>query len=790
MPASDEGATQPPPEPTLLELARKKFATFSPAEEELFRAAQEGRGVSRLTGDEKEDNPGNAANWDADRIVRGECIAWLCTDTQASALVTYRGLELYGMRIDADVNLNDAEIKFPLKAWMCAFSGDVLLQNAQLKGLYLLGCLLKSLNAGGANIRGAVLLCDEFEAEGEVNLMRATIDGNLECDGQLSNPKGRALSADGTKIGGSVFLKNGFKAEGEVNLLGTTIGGDLDCKGAQLSNPKGRALNANRTKIGGSVFLNDGFQAEGEVNLWGATIEGELDCAGGARLSNAEGNALSADGINIGGSVFLRDGFHAEGEVSLSGATIDGDMDCTGGAQLSNAEGYALRADGMKVRGSVVLKNGFGAEGEVNLAGTTIDGNLECDGQLSNAKGWALRADGIKIGSSVFLRDGFQAEGEVNLTGAAIDGDLDCAGAQLSNAKGWALSAGRMKVGGSVFLRNGFRAEGEVRLAGATINVTLDCAKAQFSNSSGRALAVEASKALTVEASKIGGGVLFRDGFQAQGEISLFGATIRELQIVDVLEAEQTILDLRFAEVGTFWDDEKSWPKAGNLLLDGFRYERLYEESPLQAGSRIKWLRRQPPGKFLAQPYEQLAAVLRQMGHDRDARLVMIEKNRERARFTRFPLEAWWWYNVFGRLIGYGYAPLRAFAMSVAMILLGTFLFHLGDVGGLVTPATENAYAKAPNGQLELDKSGRPKVVEDYPVFHAFVYSIESFIPLIKFDQTANWRPNANRSSEISIFHRQVPTGRLLRYYLYCHIAAGWLLTSLWVGAVTGLVKS
>src|SRR6266567_1986909 len=429
MPASDEGATQPPPEPTLLELARKKFATFSPAEEELFRAAQEGRGVSRLTGDEKEDNPGNAANWDADRIVRGECIAWLCTDTQASALVTYRGLELYGMRIDADVNLNDAEIKFPLKAWMCAFSGDVLLQNAQLKGLYLLGCLLKSLNAGGANIRGAVLLCDEFEAEGEVNLMRATIDGNLECDGQLSNPKGRALSADGTKIGGSVFLKNGFKAEGEVNLLGTTIGGDLDCKGAQLSNPKGRALNANRTKIGGSVFLNDGFQAEGEVNLWGATIEGELDCAGGARLSNAEGNALSADGINIGGSVFLRDG--------------------------------------------------FGAEGEVNLAGTTIDGNLECDGQLSNAKGWALRADGIKIGSSVFLRDGFQAEGEVNLTGAAIDGDLDCAGAQLSNAKGWALSAGRMKVGGSVFLRNGFRAEGEVRLAGATINVTLDCAKAQ-----------------------------------------------------------------------------------------------------------------------------------------------------------------------------------------------------------------------------------------------------------------------------------------------------------------------
>lgn len=69
--------------------------------------------------------------------------------------------------------------------------------------------------------------------------------------------------------------------------------------------------------------------------------------------------------------------------------------------------------------------------------------------------------------------------------------------------------------------------------------------------------------------------------------------------------------------------------------------------------------------------------------------------------------------------------------------------------------------------------------------------SLESFIPLIKFDQSANWTPNANRRADISIFHVQVPfTGRFLRYYLYCHIAAGWLLTSLWVGAVTGLVKS
>ena len=130
MPAGDQGLTQQPPDSTLLKLARKKFAPLSPAEERLFRAAQEGRAASALAGNKKEDDPANAANWNADRVVRGECIAWLCTEPQASVLVTYRGLELHGMRVDADLDLNNAEIKFPLTAWKCAFSGNVFLRDA------------------------------------------------------------------------------------------------------------------------------------------------------------------------------------------------------------------------------------------------------------------------------------------------------------------------------------------------------------------------------------------------------------------------------------------------------------------------------------------------------------------------------------------------------------------------------------------------------------------------------------------------------------------------------------
>lgn len=573
------------PEPALLALAREKFGALSDAEEELFRAAQEGRSASALSRDKRENNPSDAVNWDADRVVRAKCISWVCTDPQASALVSYRGLELQGMRIDGWLDLGSADIQFPFWAWKCAFSEDISLQDAQLRGFSLLDCRIKGLNANGASIEDDVFVRGGCKTEGEVDLLGAKIGGNLDCSGaQFSNVGGLALIASGAQIRGPVFLSDGFKAEGEVNLVGTKIGGILDCKDAEFSNVKGMALNASAARVDGSVFLR-GSKAEGEVNLLRTAINGNLDCSG-ARFFNATGLALTVEGAQIESNVFLCDGFKAEGKVNLMGATID------------------------------------------------------------------------------------------------------------------------------------------------------------------------------------------------------------TLLIRGVLEAKQTTFDLRLTQVKTFWDDEKSWPGAGSLFLDGFRYERLYEDAPFEANKRKKWLSLQPRDRFRPQPYEQLAAVLRQMGHERDARQVMIEKNRERARLTRFRQQGWWWYNLLGRLIGYGYAPWRAFAMSLGMILLGYFLFYLGSTHDLISPANDYAYAKAPNGQVILEDGGK-KISEEYPVFHSFYYSLESFTPLLKLDQSAHWRPNANHGAEIPLFRFWAPrTGELLRYYLYFHIAAGWVLTSLWVGAITGLVKT
>ena len=72
--------------------------------------------------------------------------------------------------------------------------------------------------------------------------------------------------------------------------------------------------------------------------------------------------------------------------------------------------------------------------------------------------------------------------------------------------------------------------------------------------------------------------------------------------------------------------------------------------------------------------------------------------------------------------------------------------------------------------------------MKSYPEFNAFIYSLESFVPLVKFDQSDNWKCDANRGTR---WCRRLAVGSLLRCYWWLHIISGWVLKALWVGAVT-----
>lgn len=50
---------------------------------------------------------------------------------------------------------------------------------------------------------------------------------------------------------------------------------------------------------------------------------------------------------------------------------------------------------------------------------------------------------------------------------------------------------------------------------------------------------------------------------------------------------------------------------------------------PLPAAERVRWIRRTGDG-YLPQPYEQLAAAYRKLGHEDEARTVLLARQRHR----------------------------------------------------------------------------------------------------------------------------------------------------------------
>ena len=236
-------------------------------------------------------------------------------------------------------------------------------------------------------------------------------------------------------------------------------------------------------------------------------------------------------------------------------------------------------------------------------------------------------------------------------------------------------------------------------------------------------------------------------------------------------------------------NEQASRLTAGKLRVDGFVYDQIDDDASPNAEAQLSWVDRQPRNRFLSQPYEQLAAVLGKMGLEEDERKVMVAKNKNKAAHLHWR-PAWLWYGLLGKLIGYVYRPWRAFIISLILIGIGWLVFQLGYHSNLFIPTGDKAYVVEKDGTRRL-KNGMPQISEDYPKFNAFVYSMESFVPLVKMGISDRWTPNAHRGTSLRLGIATLPrTGSLLRYYLWFHMITGWVLSALWVGGITGLVKT
>jgi hypothetical protein len=543
-----------------------------------------------------------------------------------------------------------------------------------------------------------------------------------------------------------------------------------------------------------SLILADPFVAQGEVRLTGARIGGYLDCTGGTFNNppqegvSGSGVAIRANGIDVKGKISC-DHLNATGAVLLTGAQVGGDFSCVEAGfsnppeyKLNENGGIALEANRIHVRGGLFL-NRANVLGELQIFDAQIGGSLDCSsgafknpleknplGKILLGSGKAISADGINITSAVFLR-GVTAVGEVRLPGAQLGGNLDCTGGTFNNPpqegvseSGVAIQATGIVVKSAVFLTDGFRAVGVVTMENARITGAFLCGRGNF---------------------------------------------------------DRATLDLTDASAATLNDSVAVWPSKGQLSLDGFVYGRI-SSGPINVDERLAWLALQTQAPFRPRPYLQLARVMRESGDENGAKRVLIEMEDRLWEDSNWrPLLKW--------TVAYGYDPLRAFWWAAGLTVLGWVIYRRSYVAGSIIPSDKEA--------LDRFTEAGGQVPPNYPRFSPLIYSIENSLPLVKLGQVDKWQPcpprlcisaqkepaakRAGRAHSswlpgrlrlafAGLSHRvgsiwklkprwvhnssawilkKTTSPRFVIWFLWFQILLGWLLATLFVAGVSGIVR-
>jgi hypothetical protein len=482
---------------------------------------------------------------------------------------------------------------------------------------------------------------------------------------------------------------------------------------------------------------------------------------------------LDLEGCRIPRDIGLKD-CHFEAGPVLRSAIIDSLF-------LDGSTLPGLYADRLEARGGLTLR-GSVVKGEIRLAGASIGGAVECDGLTLERPGTVVLAAGGLSANGVHLR-GASVRGGIDLSGARLVAGIEGQGLVLAHPEAVALNADSIDTGSNVVLRRA-SITGEVRLLGALVKGDLDCLGATFSNPGGNAL--------DLGRADIEGGFLLRGDAAVQG-----------------------VLDMTGARIGTLHDEPSAWPGKGDLLLNRCIYSGFID-GPVDAETRLDWLARQSPERwgedFWPQPYEQLATVFREMGHDEDARSVLIEKERLQRAARRARTENPVWRNVLaakdwmlGITLGYGRQPLLAFVWLALFWLVGVAVFANANAVGAMKPnspvilrsaewtacrletgnqvqllGTEQPLlGRAAKGQNQLDCFRAQFEALSYPEFNAWMYSLDTLFPVLEIGQRGYWRPDPAQ-----------PWGGMTIGYFYFESVVGWALSLLAVAGFSGLVKS
>lgn len=441
-----------------------------------------------------------------------------------------------------------------------------------------------------------------------------------------------------------------------------------------------------------------------------------------------------------------------------------------------------LVANRLDARGDLLFRSAT-IRGRLELRGARVGGDMVFDGaSLENPGDSVLYAERISVRGGLLLR-GATVRGGLNLVGSRIGGSLDLIGATVDRPEGVAVEADSSQIDGDVTLRVA-KVTGAVSLVTARIGGDMDLTGAEVTR--------PGSIALDLGRTNVAGAFFLRDGARVTGTLSLDSATL-----------------------GAIVDDPASWPAKGDLRLNRCLYGALLG-SVVSAKERLDLLARQTPERwnedFWPQPYEQLAKVFGEMGHDEDKRRVLIEKERlaRRARRKRtgsVSMRALLFAKdlMMGVTTGFGRLPLLAIVWIFVLWAVGAvFYAQLERISAIrpnsavVLRSPEWVLCATPRGEpafmasLGTERPGlagpqEPQLVcylrqpeaAAYPKFTAAMLSADAIIPGSASGQSTYWSPDTRTTA-----------GYLGKWFSYFQSIAGIALGLLAVAGFSGIVKS
>lgn len=443
-------------------------------------------------------------------------------------------------------------------------------------------------------------------------------------------------------------------------LQNAEIAGDLSLSGVTLreADQAGCSLVADHVQVHGNATLEGLSTVAGGLTLVSAMISGQLNLRR-AVLNGADNQryALIGDHLNVDGGVFMDDRFIAQGALriprssisgplALSGATIDGE----------DAEGFSVNGDDMVVEGDCFMNAQFHSKGAIRLFGAQILGSLRMDEATidgSDEDGEALLADSLDVRRDVVMSK-CSSDGGIRIPDARIGGILNFEGARIghSHQETNSLIGDRITVAGSAFFDEAFQSTGILRIVGARIAGTLRVDLRLCHRPAPPILA-----------------------------LNLRGTSVGELLLqIDFDKCPQC----EPSKAG-----KRNTPtRHPSISLENCTY--LNRPDP-EIGSIDAWLimLRTHAAHYEPSAYQQLAAVHRTAGHDRDSgRILMAQQDHRRSSLLR-PVHG----DRIGRRIslfasrtglviwkvtlGYGYRPRRALAWLAILLTCAGLLVAL-----------------------------------------------------------------------------------------------------------------